>query len=212
MNYSSITEKSLKYLTEVSKPEELDDDWARFFFDKARIISDEEMQEIWGRILAEEINSPNTVGKSLLHTLSIISKQEAVDFRNLCRYCLYSNAKLSSAEIIYFHEHMEYFNKQKISPVSLQRLSNKGLITYDINSIFGWNIKENTFFYHAKKILVKASAKAPNRINFGNITLPSDGFLLFKIIENNFDQNILDNIISQFRSIDYEVIVDDIIL
>jgi hypothetical protein len=48
----------LPELTEAATPEKLEDDWITNFFDKCRLISDEEMQTLWSKVLAGEANAP----------------------------------------------------------------------------------------------------------------------------------------------------------
>ena len=61
VNQSKIVIKSGKYLTTDARPENLDDDWLSDFMDKAGKISSEEMQEIWAKILAQEVNHPSSI-------------------------------------------------------------------------------------------------------------------------------------------------------
>ncbi|MYF37096.1 MAG: DUF2806 domain-containing protein [Synechococcus sp. SB0678_bin_12] len=63
-----------------------DPDWAARFFDGAQDVSSEELQKLWGRILAGEVKSP---GQTSLRTLSILrnmTQKEAQDFSNLMRF------------------------------------------------------------------------------------------------------------------------------
>lgn len=60
-----------------------DPDWIARFFDGAQDVSSEELQKLWGRILAGEVKSP---GQTSLRTLSILrnmTQQEAQDFSTL---------------------------------------------------------------------------------------------------------------------------------
>ena len=49
-NMEKITEKALLQLKEESDPSQIEDDWVTNFFDKSRIISDNEMQDIWAKV------------------------------------------------------------------------------------------------------------------------------------------------------------------
>lgn len=79
-NKRSIIQYALARLSEIPQPTPSEavtpeqEEWLSRFFDSAKHISDEEMQIIWGRILAEETAYPNSVPKSLIHSLSIIDK------------------------------------------------------------------------------------------------------------------------------------------
>lgn len=74
---------------------EVEDDWLSYFFDYAQNISDESIQKIWGRILAEHCNGDTSIKRMLIHTLSLLDAESAKAFGNLCRitiHCPYSSA------------------------------------------------------------------------------------------------------------------------
>ncbi len=52
LNMENIVRKALPRLTDDAEPEKMGVDWITNFFEKARIVSDEEMQELWSRVLA----------------------------------------------------------------------------------------------------------------------------------------------------------------
>ena len=53
-NMEAVTAKAVPLLTKASKPDSVEDDWLVNFFDKSRIVSDDEMQGLWSRVLAGE--------------------------------------------------------------------------------------------------------------------------------------------------------------
>jgi hypothetical protein len=55
----------------------VDKDWMTRFLDIAEEISDEDMQEIWGRVLAGEIKKPKSYSLRTLEVLRNLSKEEA---------------------------------------------------------------------------------------------------------------------------------------
>src|SRR5258708_26000038 len=57
-NIESIISKALPEVSEQAKPEQVEDDWIANFFDKCRLISDEDMQKLWAKLLSGEANSP----------------------------------------------------------------------------------------------------------------------------------------------------------
>ena len=50
-NIETITEKALPLLEEGASPQNIEDDWIAHFFDRCRLISDEEMQALWSKVL-----------------------------------------------------------------------------------------------------------------------------------------------------------------
>ena len=85
-NMEDITAKALPELNEDAKPESMDDDWIVNFFDKGRIISDSEMQELWSRILVGEANKPGTYSRRTVNSLSDIDKTDADLFTEFCGF------------------------------------------------------------------------------------------------------------------------------
>ncbi|MFC1934969.1 DUF2806 domain-containing protein [Chloroflexota bacterium] len=88
-NIESITEKAIGQLNASSTPRDIEDDWITNFFDKCRIISDEDMQILWAKILAGESNLPGTYSKRIINSLGSLDKTDAESFMALCGFtCL----------------------------------------------------------------------------------------------------------------------------
>ena len=68
-NMEEITKKALPQLESRSDPSMMDDDWVTNFFDKSRIVSDTEMQNLWAQVLAGEANNPGTYSKRTVNFL-----------------------------------------------------------------------------------------------------------------------------------------------
>ena len=86
-NMESITAKALPQLNENADASQMNDDWLANFFDKCRIVSDDEMQTLWSRILAGEANTHGSYSKRTVNCLSEMDKAEAEMFRNFCAFC-----------------------------------------------------------------------------------------------------------------------------
>ena len=69
-NIEAITAKAIPHLNEDAKSEDVDDDWIVNFFDKCRIISDDEMQQLWARVLAEEPNAPQSFSRRTVNLMA----------------------------------------------------------------------------------------------------------------------------------------------
>ena len=71
--------------TEVSS-ENVDPDWITRFFDIAQDISNEQMQELWGRVLAGEVKQPGAFSLRTLEALRNVTSEEAQLFENIACY------------------------------------------------------------------------------------------------------------------------------
>ncbi len=57
-NMESITNKSIPLLADDANSAEVSDDWLAHFFEKGRLISNQDMQQVWASMLAGEANAP----------------------------------------------------------------------------------------------------------------------------------------------------------
>jgi len=86
---SQATKKQIniesKYLpTEISDPNNPDDSWVLDFFDLSQNCTDEEMQELWAKLLADEVDKPGSHSRRVMHFLKILSPTEARFFKYAC--------------------------------------------------------------------------------------------------------------------------------
>ncbi|SIS67396.1 Protein of unknown function [Thalassolituus maritimus] len=56
---------------------DVDDDWLYFWRDYEGKVSAEELQELWGRVLAGEVKNPGTYSVRTLDFLKVLSREEA---------------------------------------------------------------------------------------------------------------------------------------
>jgi hypothetical protein len=85
-NTLSIIKKAIPFLKETAKPQDIDNDWILNFNDKSKLISEESMQVLWARILAEEANQPQSFSKRTINFIAELDKREAEAFTNLCAF------------------------------------------------------------------------------------------------------------------------------
>lgn len=85
-NIEEIIEKSIPLLKANTTDVEVDNDWRTRFFKKAQDVSNDEMQSIWAKILAEEVSSPGKTSLRTLDVVSNISKKEAERFQVACSF------------------------------------------------------------------------------------------------------------------------------
>ena len=70
--------------------EPLDEDWTTRFFKIAEEVSNEEMQALWGKILAGEIKQPKTYSLRTLELIRNLSKVEANTFMKIANFAVKS--------------------------------------------------------------------------------------------------------------------------
>ena len=70
--------------------EPLDEDWTTRFFKIAEEVSNEEMQALWGKILAGEIKQPKSYSLRTLELIRNLSKKEADTFMKVANFSIRS--------------------------------------------------------------------------------------------------------------------------
>jgi len=72
-------------LTDGANPEAVDEDWRANVFEKCRIVSDEEMQSLWARVIAGEVNTPGSFTRRTVNRIADLDKYDCELFTRLCR-------------------------------------------------------------------------------------------------------------------------------
>ena len=123
-----IAEKADKEYSSNSQAESAecyDFDWFVRFYEAVGNISNDQMQNIWARILAGEINKPNTYSLRTIEVLKNISQQEAELFRKICSRCIVAGTHR------FLPHYDEYLGKSQITFSEILYLSELGLISSD---------------------------------------------------------------------------------
>lgn len=131
-NMELILAKSVSHLDQDNaSPEQMDEDWIVNFFEKARRISDDDMQELWARILAGEANRPGSFSRKTVNIMDDIGESDANMFMNLCSYVWMIGSDM--VPLIYSENinTNSIYNKNGIRFLSIKHLEDIGLLRYE---------------------------------------------------------------------------------
>lgn len=172
-NMEDIIDKAEPHLDEEAKPDAMEDDWVANFFDKSRIVSDNEMQSLWSRVLAGEANAPGTYSKRTVNLLSDFDKSDAELFTQLCGF----GWMIGNFSPLVFDEKAEIYNRHGINFDTLSHLENIGVVQYESLTGFVNNSSINRFvvFYYGKPLSLEMPGDANNTLNVGKILLTKIG-------------------------------------
>ena len=172
-NMEDITAKALPQLNENAKPDSIEDDWIVNFFDKSRIVSDNEMQELWSRILAGEANAPGTYSKRTVNFLSDLDKNEALLFTKFCGFVWTCGVLVP----LVFDSEAEIYSRKGIRFEELSHLDSIGLVQFD--NLAGFNLlklpKSIVLLYHGRPLHLNLPKDANNELNIGRVMLTHIG-------------------------------------
>lgn len=191
-NQNNIIEIACNSLNSTAHPEIIDDDWLNQFMDKARLVSDEEFQFIWGKILAEECNATNSIPKQLLSILEQMDKSDAKAFAEICSISIYieENNKITFFPIIKQSNNVELSSKIGIGFEDLVNLKALGLLDMDfsgIDDIYGvkFYITPAVIKYQNNKYELP---KEMNNFPVGNVLFTKTGNALCKALKISEEQ------------------------
>jgi uncharacterized protein DUF2806 len=191
-NIEQITQKALPLLEEDAQPDNVEEDWIANFFDKSRLISDYEMQNLWARVLAGEANSPGSYSKRTISLLASLDKSDAVLFTSLCSFGWF----IHESEIIplVLDNQNKVYNDHGINFVTLNHLQSIGLITFSSTSSIAETDLPKEFMatYYDRTIKLEMPSNSENLLSVGEVLLTKAGFEIAPIcgsrpVEGFFD-------------------------
>jgi Protein of unknown function (DUF2806) len=133
-NIESICANSAQELIDGSKVSEdkPESDWINRFFEIAENISTEDLQYLWGKILAGEIQKPGSFSLRTLETLRNMSRQEAENFCRLGQY-IFRHKDMA----LYLNPSSSFFEQESTSDlVNFFALKDAGIISSNTLSAF----------------------------------------------------------------------------
>lgn len=172
-NMEDITAKALPQLDEKAKPDSMENDWVVNFFDKSRIVSDNEMQDLWSRVLAGEANSPGTYSKRTVNFLSDLDKTEAGLFTKLCGF----GWQIDDIVPVVFDVQAKIYNRYGINFGALSHLDSIGLVQF--HNLANFNRlklpKSIVLHYYGRPLHLSLPKDANNELEVGNVLLTRTG-------------------------------------
>ena len=129
-NIENITFRATENISDNAQPENIDDDWLSFFYEKCKNVSDAEMQALWSNILSEEANKPNTYSKRTVEAASLLDKREAKMFTTMCSFI----ASTLEPYLFIFGGNHPYVAKAGLTFNNLVELEAAGLIKFNENN------------------------------------------------------------------------------
>ena len=153
INLDKITEKAVKELEKSNDTKDqpqnsqsnsqriINDDWLNNFEKEARYKSTEEMQTLFGRVLAGEIKQPGFYSMKAVKTLGELDQEVARLFRRLCSYSMiHPIPYLKDIRVCSLGDNANFGALQKfnLSPSELNILNEYNLIISNFHSSYAY--------------------------------------------------------------------------
>ena len=178
-NMEGITYAALSYLNSDAAPQDVENDWGTNFFEKCRNVSDEEMQQVWGRILAGEANKPGFFSRKTVNVMADLGKADAELFRNLCRFAWACQGDALVIPLV-FDFADEIYNQQDVRFNSCTHLEALGLVNMEGFVDISLMVKEFIVSYDKRTIIVSSN---DDEISTGHVKFTQAGLELSRICE-----------------------------
>lgn len=100
------------------------EEWLSRFFEEAKHVSKREIQEIWARILAGELQEPDSIPIRLLRVVAEMDKEQAETFSRICNYTVLVYNKID------FDRQENILDRMIICPPMIDALFSKSVEEY----------------------------------------------------------------------------------
>lgn len=203
-NVTAFASEELKSEAPVTD-EPLDEDWATRFFRIAEDISNEEMQALWGKILAGEVKQPKSYSLRTLELIRNLSKKEADIFMKVANFAI----RAGNANYLFTGEDEKILDeKYNISYSETALLTEIGLIQPGAFVSYQLTQKpsdgQHVFIAGNIVIIVKIKANTPT-IPMPVHVFSNSGNELLRLINSNPPIDYLASIANSIKSENVEV-------
>jgi len=190
----SIISKAKNQLPETVSKRPVDEDWIFQFFEIAKDVSNQDMQELWARILAGEVGEPGSFSPRTLHLVRLLKPDDANLFSKLCDY-------VSDEYIVLRHRIIDdYFIEHMFPHSDLFHLQSLGLVTADPDILLDLpaDIEGYKMSYGSRSVYFeKRTLDQPH--SFHAYLLTEMGEELYKLTEPEPDYDYLDLLIKCYH-------------
>jgi uncharacterized repeat protein (TIGR03899 family) len=210
-NISQIAAEQLSQEKTISE-EPVDEDWSTRFFNIVEDISDDEMQNLWGRILAGEVKQPKSYSLRTLELLKNLSKEEAAVFTK------FANIRLASGDkhLIYNSDNGKFLQDEfGITFSDRLLLTELGLIASENNLEFSFNPTNKTkvttaLTYGNKGIIFHRGEDTPKQA-LQVLVFTKTGIELSRLISQIPNTNYIEKICASFKHPNVKIEYGDLI-
>lgn len=200
-NIESITRLALPDVSPDAKPEGIESDWITKFFEQCRLISDEDMQKLWAKILAGQANRPGSFSKRTVALVAALEKSDVETFEKLSAF-----AWGPHQTPLVFDVTAEIYKRGGIRFRELCDLDDVGLIRYS-----GTSPQIANLVCQGNIIQVTFSKSEGNQLTAGHVMLSKLGLQLAPLCRPNPIKGFVEYVVEQLRhqAVKVEIIARD---
>lgn len=205
-NIIGCTMEAEKHLQALSAPEEEipEEPVSQTFINRWRMeascISEKDLQQIWGRILAEEMTTPKSISFKTFDIIKNFTSQDALIFTKACKFIVNSDA------LLYFGHDLSQDELNTLEEHGIIRFPQGFMPTFPCRHIRINGLLCQGFSCGNYEITVKAPSHSSEGLTFSGYSLTQSGIGLYKatctVLESNLP-SILNAIRESLPKINY---------
>ncbi len=194
-NIEAVATKAIPHILETAQADKIDADWLSNFFDKCRLASSGELQEVFAKLLAGETNSPQSISKRTVNALAQLDQRDALLFKKFCSFVwVFGNLTPMIFEI-----NSEIGKESGINFSSLHHLQSVGLINFSPLAQFRrQNLQKYAALAYYGRTLVLEFPSDTNELEFGHVLLTDVGMQLAPIVGSEPSQEYYELCVTKF--------------
>lgn len=167
-------------------------DWLDRFMDSAGFVSEEQVQQMWGKILAKEFETPGSTPHNMVRILSEITSKHAEAFQKICsmkRLSVYADGNRSVKAfrrdiVVPYEGNGTELHALGLSFDLLNELETLGLIKFDSTGGFvALNVPEKGVITYINGLTQEVESHKKDQLPIGNVMLTEAGECLSRIIQ-----------------------------
>ena len=177
---------------------EPDPDWTARFFDHLQDVSSEDLQKVWAKILAGEVESPGRTSLRTLETLRNMTKRDAEMFKDICDFVLMEGD-------IFHNDSVDRFTPLKYGYVT--HLQECGLIRPARDAVRLVKLTDNgmAFTSHTINLLIKEKTQGNSELKIPVLMLTAAGRELYRFVRCKPHEDYLQAFSTFLQSYDCEL-------
>jgi len=183
-NFTEVAEKADKVFPKIAQPKQHEEnntedkpfniDWFIRFYESAGNISDDDMQNLWARLLAGEVSSPGKFSLRAMDTLRNMSKEEAECLMEMAKWTISKNKiDFLCSNTIMKHQ---LFQKAIV-------LENSGILNLDSSRTVNGIAKPDAFLLAEGNLCIKANIEVEAHFKYSVYFYTQVGVELLKLID-----------------------------
>lgn len=198
-NIESVLGKAYDELKDAEdcSSEPVNDDWILRFFKKIEDVSDNDMQLLWAKILADEIKQPKSFSLRTLEVVSNLTHTEAMSFLNLAKFVV------KNANNYYIIDDPNFIESNNINLTDIIIAEDCGLLNLNrlvINKQIKQNDKDSIFCNENYVVFCENNTKELINFSINVYKLTNAGQELYNILNIDYNLQFFEKLIDYYHT------------